>query len=68
MECKEINSIFRQFRCDNWNITRMECKGAKEIHRNDGVIIGIYPEWNVKFTFTPSDMICLELEYIQNGM
>ena len=46
----------------------MECKACvQRIHTPDH-LIGIYPEWNVKYNKTPVNKKPLQLEYIQNGM
>ena len=48
MECKVVPISPLIFTPFHWNISRMECK-ADLIHLlQELLLIGIYPEWNVK--------------------
>ena len=48
MECKVTKTTPIAMDSSNWNISRMECKAYYKIAPNSKIIIGIYPEWNVK--------------------
>ena len=48
MECKaEVREKFHWGE-KNWNISRMECKDYQAYQDLVALVIGIYPEWNVK--------------------
>ena len=49
MECKAFYRYNLPYSYYHWNISRMECKVFTIPHASSSVIIGIYPEWNVKF-------------------
>ena len=53
MECKVVLQSRRSIPLKNWNISRMECKASCNPPDPQSALIGIYPEWNVKF-FTNS--------------
>ena len=46
----------------------MECKGTILLVAISVMCIGIYPEWNVKFSKCDELGNAIILEYIQNGM
>ena len=48
MECKVISVADGVSLGIHWNISRMECKGGIDTKGMRVVVIGIYPEWNVK--------------------
>ena len=48
MECKEFSSTTVKTGDVNWNISRMECKDIRLLNPKIMILIGIYPEWNVK--------------------
>ena len=52
MECKASHNPARHCTLLYWNISRMECKGSFPRTSLSFTIIGIYPEWNVKFEYS----------------
>ena len=50
MECKVRTCDCGHFRSFYWNISRMECKETAAGRLVMTESIGIYPEWNVKYS------------------